>query len=221
MSEWPHLLSSWSSPRSGSASCWRSSRAPRAWPGATSPTSCGRGLGVAGSLFSALLTVLLWLGFDRASPDDYQFVEAVPWLPAWGASYFVGVDGVSLLLIALTAFLTPIVVDRVHGRDRTQPAKLRLLRALPRDRGDRDLRLAEPLPVLRLPRGDAGADGLPDRHLGRARAQGGRGEVLPVHGGRLAACSWPGSSRSTSSTPSSSEHPASTWCAPREARSPG
>src|SRR5579885_3041773 len=34
----------------------------------------------------------------------------VPWIPAWGIEYRVGVDGISLLLVLLTAFLTPVVV---------------------------------------------------------------------------------------------------------------
>ncbi|MDH3729638.1 MAG: NADH-quinone oxidoreductase subunit M [Acidimicrobiia bacterium] len=38
----------------------------------------------------------------------FQFTEKVLWFEPWGVSYFVGVDGISLLLVALTAFLVPI-----------------------------------------------------------------------------------------------------------------
>jgi NADH-quinone oxidoreductase subunit M len=38
----------------------------------------------------------------------FQFTEKVLWFEPWGVSYFVGVDGISLLLVALTAFLMPI-----------------------------------------------------------------------------------------------------------------
>ena len=35
----------------------------------------------------------------------YQFGEAIPWIPQYGVSYLVGVDGISLWLVVLTAFL--------------------------------------------------------------------------------------------------------------------
>ena len=41
---------------------------------------------------------------------DYQFVERHSWLPDFGISYHVGVDGISLLLVVLTTFLTPIAL---------------------------------------------------------------------------------------------------------------
>jgi NADH-quinone oxidoreductase subunit M len=53
------------------------------------------------------LTLLLWYGFDSSSAE-FQFVERVAWIPAFGIDYYVGVDGISLLLIVLTGFLTPI-----------------------------------------------------------------------------------------------------------------
>src|SRR5215217_4096248 len=55
------------------------------------------------------LTLLLWAGFDVSSPD-FQMVERVSWIPAFGIDYYVGVDGISLLLIVLTGFLTPIAL---------------------------------------------------------------------------------------------------------------
>jgi NADH-quinone oxidoreductase subunit M len=55
------------------------------------------------------LTLALWAGFDPASPE-FQFVERRPWVPAFGIEYYVGIDGISLLLVVLTAFLTPIAL---------------------------------------------------------------------------------------------------------------
>ena len=64
-------------------------------------------------------TLLLWSRFNAASPD-FQFVERHAWIPSFGISYFVGVDGISLLLVVLTGFLTPIALlsswDSVHKR---------------------------------------------------------------------------------------------------------
>src|SRR5215468_10404682 len=56
-----------------------------------------------------LETLLLWSRFNPASAD-FQFMERYAWMPAFGIEYFVGVDGISLLLIVLTGFLTPIAL---------------------------------------------------------------------------------------------------------------
>jgi NADH-quinone oxidoreductase subunit M len=39
-----------------------------------------------------------------------QFVERAPWIPAYGISYHVGIDGISYWLILLTTFLTPLAI---------------------------------------------------------------------------------------------------------------
>ena len=39
-----------------------------------------------------------------------QFVEKAAWFPEWGISYFLGIDGISLLLMLLTTFLTILCV---------------------------------------------------------------------------------------------------------------
>jgi NADH-quinone oxidoreductase subunit M len=54
-------------------------------------------------------TLLLWARFDAGSAE-FQFAERYEWIPAFGISYAVGVDGISLLLVVLTGFLTPIAL---------------------------------------------------------------------------------------------------------------
>ena len=51
----------------------------------------------------------LWTGFN---PDDpgFQFVDRYPWIPQFGITYHVGVDGISILLVLLTTLLLPVVV---------------------------------------------------------------------------------------------------------------
>ncbi len=61
------------------------------------------------SLITFVLSLALWMKFDPGSAD-YQFVERYTWLPEFGISYHVGVDGISLLLILLTTFLTPLAL---------------------------------------------------------------------------------------------------------------
>jgi NADH-quinone oxidoreductase subunit M len=68
-----------------------------------------RTLALAVSLATFLATLLLWWRFD-ASSADYQFVERHAWIPAFGIQYLVGVDGISLLLVVLTSFLTPLAL---------------------------------------------------------------------------------------------------------------
>jgi NADH-quinone oxidoreductase subunit M len=56
-----------------------------------------------------VLSLLLLGGFESAEAE-FQAVERLAWIPAWGISYHVGVDGVSLFLVLLTTFLTPVVI---------------------------------------------------------------------------------------------------------------
>ncbi len=62
------------------------------------------------SLVTLGLTVLMALQFSADSVEKFQFVESHPWIPAFGISYSVGVDGISLVLIALAATLVPVVI---------------------------------------------------------------------------------------------------------------
>jgi NADH-quinone oxidoreductase subunit M len=62
------------------------------------------GLGV--SLASFGLSTRLVSGFSDVA--KYQFEERMSWIPSWGISYHVGIDGLSLWLVILTTFLTPL-----------------------------------------------------------------------------------------------------------------
>ncbi len=63
-------------------------------------------------LFSGIPFALacLLLGEFRVDDAGFQFAAEVPWIPQWGIAYAVGVDGVSLFLLLLATFLTPVVV---------------------------------------------------------------------------------------------------------------
>ena len=52
--------------------------------------------------------IYLWYLFDKTS-SDFQFVEERIWLQGF-INYKVGVDGISILFIVLTAFITPICI---------------------------------------------------------------------------------------------------------------
>ena len=68
-----------------------------------------RQFALAVSLVTFALSIYLWVQFD-ANSAEYQFVERHAWLPDFGVSYHVGIDGISLLLVVLTTFLTPIAL---------------------------------------------------------------------------------------------------------------
>jgi len=55
------------------------------------------------------VTLAIWAAFDPSSPE-FQLVERIPWIPAFGIDYYVGIDGISLLLVVLTGFLTPVAL---------------------------------------------------------------------------------------------------------------
>ena len=69
----------------------------------------GRWLALAVTLATLVLCVPLWCEFDRTTAA-LQFVEREPWIGAVNAWYYLGIDGISLPLIVLTAFTTPLVV---------------------------------------------------------------------------------------------------------------
>ena len=68
-----------------------------------------RAIALAASLITFAATLVLWWRFDPLSAD-FQFVEQHPWLPQFGIAYRLGVDGISLFLLVLTGFLTPLAL---------------------------------------------------------------------------------------------------------------
>jgi NADH-quinone oxidoreductase subunit M len=68
-----------------------------------------RWVALAASLATLALCVPLWGGFD-VTTAALQFPERESWIGALNAWYHLGVDGISMPLIALTAFTTPLVV---------------------------------------------------------------------------------------------------------------
>ena len=61
------------------------------------------------SLITFALSLGIWIDFDN-STASFQFVERAEWIPVLGASYHLGVDGISMLFVILSTFLTPLCV---------------------------------------------------------------------------------------------------------------
>ena len=82
----------------------------------------GRWLALLASLATLALTVPLWAAFDAGSAVP-QLTERLPWIPRFDAWYALGVDGISLPLIVLTAFMTVPVVIAGWTVIETRPAE--------------------------------------------------------------------------------------------------
>ncbi|MDO8744530.1 MAG: proton-conducting transporter membrane subunit, partial [Candidatus Brocadiaceae bacterium] len=61
------------------------------------------------SIVVFFISLPLYFNFD-AHAYEMQFVEKLPWIPSFGINYYVGIDGVSLFLILLTTFITPLSI---------------------------------------------------------------------------------------------------------------
>jgi len=73
------------------------------------PLRAARGTGFVLMLAALGVAVFLALGYDRTA-GGIQFVERRAWIPALGVEYYLGVDGMSLMLLLLTTFLTPFAL---------------------------------------------------------------------------------------------------------------
>jgi NADH-quinone oxidoreductase subunit M len=70
------------------------------------PQKFARAVAVGCTALSALVAFTLWRNFDTTAAG-FQLVERHVWIPSIGAEYFVGIDGLSLLLVLLTSLLFP------------------------------------------------------------------------------------------------------------------
>jgi NADH-quinone oxidoreductase subunit M len=68
-----------------------------------------RRVALASTLINLGLALFLWSGFDFTN-QGMQFVERMQWMPTFNIQYAVGVDGISILLVFLTALLCPLCV---------------------------------------------------------------------------------------------------------------
>lgn len=89
--------------------------------GSDARASFTRWLSLAGALLGFAVTIPLYTGFD-SSTAAMQFVERMPWIDAFDVNYALGIDGIAVWMVLLTAFITVVVVvagwevitDRVH-----------------------------------------------------------------------------------------------------------
>ncbi|WP_066903294.1 NADH-quinone oxidoreductase subunit M [Mycolicibacterium houstonense] len=100
VSTFPWLTALWATPTVGAALVMLLPAAQR---------TLAKWLALAVSLAALGLAAVLAVGFD---PDgqQFQFVESHRWIPSFGTGYILGVDGIALALVVLTAVLLPLLI---------------------------------------------------------------------------------------------------------------
>lgn len=80
-------------------------------------------------LFAA--TLHCWYHYEPDLPGHLDFVENFDWIPDFGIRFVMGLDGINLLLVVLTGFLTPLIILSLWRLDDTrQKALLALIMGL-------------------------------------------------------------------------------------------
>ena len=70
------------------------------------------------SIVNFLISIYLWVLFDQ-STSSFQFVEDRTWIEGF-VNYKVGIDGISILFIILTTFITPLCIISVNNTVKTR-----------------------------------------------------------------------------------------------------
>ena len=65
--------------------------------------------GLAIALIAFVISLILYFKFDASNPN-FQFNDKIKWIDNLNISYHVGIDGISLLLVLLTTFITPLTL---------------------------------------------------------------------------------------------------------------
>lgn len=100
MSSFPWLTALWAVPTVGAAVVMLLPAAQR---------TLAKWVALAISLAALGLAGVIAVGFDPAG-EQFQFVESHRWIPSFGTGYILGVDGIALALVVLTAVLLPLLI---------------------------------------------------------------------------------------------------------------
>ena len=119
----------------------------------------------------------------RRAPGDDLVVRRA-WIPYFNIQYYLGLDGISLSLVVLTGLVSVLACLASWNIDKQVKGYFALFLLLMASMMGVFL-VARPVPLLRVLRGDAPADVLPDRHLGRRQARVRGHQVPALHAVRL------------------------------------
>ena len=76
-----------------------------------------------------VMAVWLFQNFDRTT-NEMQFVTKIPWIPSFNIQYFIGVDGISITMVLLTALLSFICIIASFGIEKAMKAYFALFLVL-------------------------------------------------------------------------------------------
>ena len=82
------------------------------------------------SILTFIVSLLIFFAFDSSNPG-FQLITNIPWVKSLDAGFRIGVDGMSVLLVMLTTFLSPLALlgsfDSIKSRDKEYYAMYLLL----------------------------------------------------------------------------------------------
>jgi len=78
-----------------------------------------RGIAVATSVVTFLGTLLILMRYDPAVAG-LQMIDRFDWIPSWGIQYFLAVDGLSILMVLLTSFISMLAIASTWNAIQTQ-----------------------------------------------------------------------------------------------------
>lgn len=94
------------------------------------PTRLARWVALGAAAAEFFISLPLWFSF-APGVEAFQFETSAPWIPDWGISYALGVDGISVLLVLLTTLLVPVTIlgsfRYIQRREKTFYAMMLLL----------------------------------------------------------------------------------------------
>ncbi|HTD61140.1 MAG TPA: NADH-quinone oxidoreductase subunit M [Gemmatimonadaceae bacterium] len=61
-------------------------------------------------LVEFVVSLFLWMQFNVADNAGWQFAVSTPWIPTWGITFSLGIDGVALVMVLLTTFIMPLAI---------------------------------------------------------------------------------------------------------------
>ena len=138
-----------------------------------------------GTLAALLVSVFVYAGYDAGSTTQFQLIDKCDWISSLHINYFLGLDGISLLMVLMTTAIWPFVVG-VSFKEVTQRSREYYAWVLVMETAVLGVFLSLNLVLyyvfweaMLIP------DVFPHRHLGWPPAHLRHGQVFPVYDGRL------------------------------------
>ena len=127
----------------------------------------GAGVRVVGGGVRALSGAVVGV---RAGGGGFQLASSTQWITGWGVRYALGVDGISLFMVLLTTFTTPLAILGSFNYITKKERGILRADAPPRDRGRGSVPLPGPLSLLHVLRAHPRAHVLHRGRLGEGSA---------------------------------------------------